>query len=57
MGSGTFADNFHAVTAFFGAPSGISERFVPELIRKLESGEVERREPEAPLASQDQPRR
>jgi len=53
---GTFADNLSAVTVF-GALSGISERFVPELIRKLESGEVERREPEAQPASQDQPGR
>ena len=36
---GTFAENLYAI-AVFGALSGISERFVPEIIRKLESGEV-----------------
>jgi len=36
---GTFAENLYAL-AVFGALSGISERFVPEIIRKLESGEV-----------------
>jgi hypothetical protein len=35
---GTFAENLYAVTAF-SALAGISERFVPEIIRKLESGE------------------
>jgi len=36
---GTFAENLYAI-AVFGVLSGISERFVPEIIRKLESGEV-----------------
>ncbi len=35
---GTFAENLYAVVVF-GALAGISERFVPELIRKLESAE------------------
>jgi len=41
---GTFAENLNAVAAF-SILAGISERFVPEIIRKLESGEVS---PEAP---------
>lgn len=35
---GSFAENVYAVAAF-GALAGISERFIPEIIRKLESGE------------------
>lgn len=38
---GTFAENLYAVAAF-SVLAGISERFVPEMIRRMESGEVSR---------------
>lgn len=44
---GTFAGNLYAIAAF-GALSGISERFVPEIIRKMEGGETS---PVAPRGS------
>jgi hypothetical protein len=36
---GTFAENLYAIAAF-GALSGVSERFIPEIIRKMESSEI-----------------
>lgn len=44
---GTFAENLYAVAAF-SALAGISERFIPEIIRKLESGEPTSAAPNKP---------
>src|SRR5262249_22023257 len=44
---GTFANNLYAIAAF-GVLAGISERFVPEIIRKMESGEVTSGVPDTP---------